>query len=116
VNLHDAPDRTPDQPIGSPAFRDRTDERHFTGPQGWSLPQRAAELAPLLGVKVVRIGRAQRRLGTRERVTIRVQGRPRELARYWRRVEEIVDVTQRSGPPMGRWSLRLLFEFLSPWN
>lgn len=106
----------PTTPVGAPDLRDRTEERHFTGPHGWSLPDRARDLAPLLKVEIVRIGQEPRRLGTRERVTIRVRGRPRDLTRFWRRVEEVADAAQRHGPPIGRWSLRAVFELLSPWS
>ncbi|PTL58381.1 hypothetical protein C7Y72_01310 [Paraconexibacter algicola] len=104
------------EPIGAPRLR-VTEKREYQGPVGWSLPQRARELAVVLFVELVDVKVSVRPAGRLERVTVEVCGDWKKVNRFWRRLDEVADAggqtdgagraTVRAG---GRWSLRALLD------
>ena len=92
-----------------------TSQRGFVGPSGWPLPQRARDLAPLLKVEVVAVSCTPRRLRTRDEVTVRVRGRPRDITRYWRRLEEVSGAINDTGGNTKWWFRRVLDALVALW-
>lgn len=110
------------EPIGAPRTR-LTESREYYGPVGWSVPQRARELATVLHVDLVELKVAIRPAGRLEHVTVEVRGEWKKVDRYWRRLDEVADAAgQTTGAgrgatrAAGRWTLRGLLEALFSSN
>lgn len=97
-------------------WRPRAETRCYTGPAGWSLARRARELGTVLKVEVVDVAQQPRRLATRERVVVRARGAPRDLTRYWARLDQIADAVNASHDTGGWWLRQALSVVLSIWR